>query len=169
VKRGSAIFLLVILLVNSVGFYVYYIVQLKQIRWEMQMALAFAPEEKLEKISLTYKQYQLSKVDDHEIRIYDKMYDIGRIKITGDSVLVYCIHDTKEENLMAFLDEITSKPLIGKHAVPSYLIHFLVLVFLQPHGDHRFQNNGVSITRSIHYNFNKDLFSNCVNTPPPKG
>jgi hypothetical protein len=169
VKRGSAIFLLVILLVNSVGFYVYYIVQLKQIRWEMQMALALAPEEKLEKISLTHKQYQLSKVDDHEIRINDKMYDIGRIKITGDSVLVYCMHDAKEENLMAFLDEITSKPLTGKHAIPSHLIHFLVLVFLQPHGDHCFQNNGVAITRSIHYKFSKNLFSNCVNTPPPKG
>ncbi len=44
------------------------------------------------------------KTDDKEFVLQGKLYDVVRSKTIGDSVILYCINDIKEEQLFANLD-----------------------------------------------------------------
>lgn len=132
VKRIYAILLLAILTVNAMGFYLYYALQLQKIHAEMREALKFSPEHELEVLELSHAGYKNAKVDDHEVRVKGKMYDIARIKVLKDSVVIFCVHDEKEDDLLAFVAEIISKPLNTKDSMPGVIIQFLSLMFITP-------------------------------------
>ena len=65
--------MLVILLVNGTGFYVYYILQLRIIKAEMRQALKLRPDNELEILNLSQKQFENALVEEDEIRIAGKM------------------------------------------------------------------------------------------------
>jgi hypothetical protein len=129
VKKVLAIFVLSIFLAHFAGFYVYFFFQLNQIRTEMRALLQTLPADKLEQITLTEDQFEKSKVEEHEIRVNDKMYDIARIEKQDGLLLIYCMHDEAEDNIIAFLDKILSSPLKDK-SVPTGVLQFFSLTYL---------------------------------------
>src|SRR5687768_14442658 len=103
-----------ILAVNGTGFYVYYFLSLQNIRREMRERLKLTADEELEILTLVAEDYKQAIADDHEVKVNGKMYDVARIKTLGDSVVVYCTHDEKEDDLLAFAAAIFSMPLKDK-------------------------------------------------------
>lgn len=97
----------------------------------MRAQLKFYPSDQLQCIKLSAIEYKKSKVDEHEIRVDGKMYDISRIQFEGDSVFVYGIHDKAEDSLLAFLDKILSLPLKDKRG-PNQVLKFTALTFILP-------------------------------------
>ena len=164
-RKIGAIAVLLVFLINAAGFYLYYIVQLQQIRKEMREALKLTPDSELEILTLTKKQFLESKVEEHEIRVNDKMYDIARTKLQGDMILVYCIHDQKEDNLLAFLNEIIGKPLKAK--APRQVFQFISLSYLVPSSDLNIDEDENKITVGIQYIFSLQTFSASPASPPP--
>jgi hypothetical protein len=167
VKRAYAILIFAILLMNTAGFYVYYAVQLQQIRYEMRQALKLLPDHALEVLTLSIAAYHEAKVEEYEVRVNGKMYDIARISISGDSVKIFCIHDEKEDNLMALLAEIVSKPLEDRRAMPDSILEFLSLVFLQP-GNELYFNTTTPETFFTAYHFSITDVLIFRDSPPPR-
>jgi hypothetical protein len=132
VKKVVSILVLLILLVNAAGFYAYYVVQLTRIHSQAREALSLRPDNELQILILSNDAYQGSIVEEGEIRVNGKMYDVARIVETRDSVKVYALHDGKEDGLQRFLNEIVSKPLNGKSTVPNTVVLYLSLVFIKP-------------------------------------
>lgn len=128
-KRIVSVVVLSIFLAHFAGFYIYFIVQLKQVRKEMRSKLKVLPVEELELIRLSSQQFKKAKVEEDEIRVNDKMYDIARVEKRGDLLLVYCIHDEAEDNILAFLDKILGSPLKDK-SVPTGVLQFFSLNYL---------------------------------------
>jgi hypothetical protein len=166
VKRMYAMLILAILLMNTAGFYVYYAVQLQQIRYEMRQVLKLLPDHALEVLTLSHAAYNAAKVEEHEVRVQGKMYDIARIAVSGDSVKVFCIHDAKEDNLVIFLAEIVSKPLKDRSSMPGTILEFLSLIFLPPANEWYFHTvSPEKIFPSYHFSIRDVLIFR--DSPPP--
>lgn len=129
-KKAFGILFLCTLLLQVAGSYVYFIVRLSGIRQEMREQLKHKSDEELTLLTLTPDEYKKSKVDDHEVNVNGKMYDIARIAIKNDLVLVYALHDEAEDNLLALLNEMVERSSNDKKPVPSHLLQLLSLQFL---------------------------------------
>jgi len=60
----------------------------------------------LERITLPITDYKKYLVEEHELFFNHKLYDVARVEIEGDSIIFYCLHDYKEQQLLASLDVI---------------------------------------------------------------
>jgi len=134
----------------------------------MKAQLQAQPTEKLELIKLTSQNFKNAKVDEHEIKVNGKMYDISRIEKKGDMVWVYCLHDKAEDSLLSFLDTILSTPLKDKNA-PSQILKFTTLTFLLPAYTSLQQTISTSLTSITFYKASTFSFVLSLKSPPPKG
>jgi hypothetical protein len=130
VKRWAVIFFLCLLLIQAAGCYIYFVSRLITIRKEMREQLKYLPEEQLTRFYLTAEEFRKARVEDHEIKISGKMYDIARISEQGNRIMVLALHDEAEDNLFAFLSEIVSRSAKDKKPVPVQIEQLLTLHFL---------------------------------------
>lgn len=165
-KKSLSVVVLSIFLVHFAGFYIYFFVQLRQVRQEMRLKLKAFPEEKLELIKLSAAEYQKAKVEDHEIKVDGKMYDIARVEKQEEQIFVYCVHDAAEDNLLAFLDKILSLPLKDKN-IPSDVLQFFSLNYLRTQWS--FFTPEFYISQAFTpYAETLSQFTSAKITPPPK-
>jgi len=130
-RKPVSVFLVCLFLAHFAGFYVYFVVQLREVRIEMRAQLKTTPEDQLEIIKLSVEDFKKTLVEEHEIKVNNKMYDIARIKNEGDTVLVYCIHDEAEDSLLALLDKILKLPLKSKEN-SLLVLKFTALIYILP-------------------------------------
>jgi hypothetical protein len=130
VKRVAVIFFLSLLLVQVGGCYIYFVGRLAAIRAEMREQLKFLPEEQLTRFQFTPEGFLKARVENHEIKVAGKMYDIARVTEQGDQVIVLALHDEAEDNLLAFLSEMVSRSANDKKPVPVEIEQLLTLSFL---------------------------------------
>jgi hypothetical protein len=163
-----AIVMLMILLANGAGFYVYYSLQLRQIRVEMRQALKLLPDHELQVLTLTRTEFEEALVEEDEVKVKGKMYDIARIQAEGDVITIYGLHDEKEDNLFALLREIIGKPIKDRSAMPSQVIQFLSLNFILSSTSFVFWNDAVPITNISGYSFSSGIRLPEKLDPPPR-
>jgi len=167
VKKIFGILFLSVLLLQVAGSYVYFIARLSGIRSEMREQLRHKPDEELSLLTLTQEEFRKARVDDHEVKVDGKMYDIARIVVNEDKVLVYALHDEAEDNLLAFLSEIVKRTSKDKKPLPSQLIQLLTLIFVT-------EENLFSQTRSETFTHHTPYIetvlscSSTIETPPPR-
>ena len=119
-------------------------------------------------INLTSQNFEKTRIEDHEIKVDGKMYDISRIEKKGDVVWVFCIQDKAEDSLLSFLDTVLSTPLKDKSA-PSQIIKFTTLTFLLPANTSLQQTISTSVTSITFYKASTFSFVLSLESPPPKG
>lgn len=112
------------------GFYGYFGIRLMAIRKEMKATLASLPEEKLERIIISANEFAHVNLEEGEIELNGKMYDIARIKKQGDSYVLFALHDESEDSLLSLLDEMLKRSGNDKKPVPSQLLQFISLLFI---------------------------------------
>ncbi len=130
-KRYFSISLLLFLLANMAGFYVYFYFRLGQIRQEMRASITDSPE-KLQKISLSTAQYENAKKGEDEIEWHGELYDVAKIEVNEGRVTVFALHDEAETNLFAFLNQVVNAATQDDKTPPVSLLHYLSLVFTVP-------------------------------------
>ena len=157
-----------ILLLQLTGSYVYFMVRLSAIHKEMREQLKHRPDESLTLLTLTPEAYKKSKVGDDEVTINGKMYDIARILIKKDKVLVYALHDEAEDNLLALLNEMVKRSSRDKKPVPSQLIQLLTLQFVIIEDAIPEQAGDLVKHITPHLAF-MPTFVSGIETPPPRG
>jgi hypothetical protein len=168
VKKIIGSVFLSILLLQVAGSYVYFIVRLSGIRQEMREHLKDKPDHELTMLTFTQEQFKKAKVDDHEVKVNGKMYDIARVVVKGNKVLVLALHDEAEDNLLAFLNEMVKRSSKDKKPVPPSLLQLLTLQFLV------IENatpliSGVLIDHITPYRTWGSSFRAGIETPPPRG
>jgi hypothetical protein len=167
VRKVKAILLLVILVINASGFYVYYAVQLQMIHNEMRRALQQKPDKELEILVLTREEFAEARVEEHEVKVDGRMYDIARTRPDGDMIKIFCLHDANEDDLMAFLDEIVSRPIDQTHSMANSAFQFISLIFIIPE-EHRSVSTIVFTSQNAaRYFFNLIEFCSTPSSPPP--
>jgi hypothetical protein len=130
VKRWFAILFLSFFALNFAGIYIYFAFRLVHIRQEMRAALRLTPDDQLTRMELTVDAFYRSRVDENEIQVNGRMYDIARITYQHKKVIVYCLHDEAEDSLLAFLDAVSNRAHQDTIPVPQSIQQFLSLTFL---------------------------------------
>jgi len=168
VKKIIGIAFLSMLLLQVGGSYVYFMVRLSGIRSEMREQLKDKPDEQLTLITLTTSEYRKAQVNDHEVMVNEKMYDIARIVVQDDQVLVYALHDEAEDNLLALLHEMVKRSSKDKKPVPSQLIQLLTLQFVII--EHAIPPlNSTLVEHTTAYTISIPAFTSFIESPPPRG
>jgi hypothetical protein len=166
-KKLFAIAFVSLFLLHFAGVYTYFGVRLMAIRQEMKEKLRALPDEQLEKIVLSKKDFQKIDVEENEIKVNGKMYDIAKVKENGNQYILYALHDEHEDNLLSLLDEIVKRSSNDKKPVPSQLLQFLSLVFIPSSNNFLF---GQTITEK-HFSLYANLYSSfrsSIESPPPR-
>ena len=168
VKRAAVIFFLMLLLIQVGGCYIYFVGRLAAIRTEMREQLKYLPEEKLTRFQFTEAEFKKARVEDHEIKVDGKMYDIARIMQQENTIIVLAIHDEAEDNLLAFLSEMVSRSANDKKPVPVQVEQLLTLSFL-PVSLAAPQNSFSEINHLTPYcNLSSTVYFT-LELPPPRG
>lgn len=105
-RKGTSAVLLLLLAANLIGPYVFFGYRAVQIKLEMQALIATLPDDELDLIVLTPDSFQQARVDEHEIKVDGKMFDIARTVEKHGDVYVYGVYDEDEDNLLLFLDTV---------------------------------------------------------------
>jgi hypothetical protein len=167
-KKLFAIAFVSLFLLHFAGVYTYFGVRLIAIRQEMKVKLKALPDEQLEKIILSKKNFEKVDVEENELELNGKMYDIAKIEKKGNEYIVYALHDEHEDNLLSFLDEIVKRSGSDKKPVPSQLLQFLSLVFIPSSNNFSLHQ----IKTEKHFDLYSNLYSSfrsSIESPPPKG
>lgn len=167
-KRLFSIVTLSLLLLNFAGFYIYFVVRLKNIHSEANMALKNLPKEKLAVIKLSHTEWQKIK-DNDEIEWQGKMYDIALAEASFSSVLVYALHDEAEDDLLSFIKKVVDNAQRDDQQVPSTVSSFFSLEFMQPMVCQPSSSFVYTSNRTPkHYLIKFESISLLIDSPPPR-
>jgi hypothetical protein len=167
VKRVASLFILFVMLFNGAGFYMYYSMQLIEIRHEMRVALKNTPERELEVLKFSIDEFKELGQDPDEIQQGGKIYDVARIKTTSDSVFVLAKHDEQEESLSEILDYFVNPPLKSNAALQGPIMEFLTLTFVLPCSSFHFTCRISSAEANTPYLKTIVEYNPSPNAPPP--
>lgn len=167
-KKLFAIAFVSLFLLHFAGVYSYFGVRLMAIRQEMKQLLKSTPNDQLELIQLTKSQYQKSLHEEDELELNGKMYDVARVEVKEGIYFVYALHDSAEDNLLGFLDEVVKRSSSDKKPVPSQLLQFFSLDFISPQAKFCFARE-LAQKISPAYSLLYSSFPLSINSPPPKG
>ena len=131
-KKVAALSLLLLMTVNLTGFYGYFIVRMKEIHEEARASLRSLPETALQRFEFSAADFRRSRVEDDEIRVNGRMYDIARMHSDGTTVTVWALHDEAEDNLFSFINKVMDNAAGDDQQAPAAFSHFLSLQFISP-------------------------------------
>lgn len=164
-KKIIAISLLVVLLFSCTGGWMIYKVQ-QQLNY-LHVRHQLKKAKNITTIILSVSDYENSKVDKHEIKLNDKMYDVERVISKGDSVIIYCMADEKEDGLIASYFSF-EKNKTRNAGSDLQILKFLSLVYIQtrPINAPYFTGN-IKVYFAAYSCFLKPSVIN-IESPPPK-
>ncbi len=166
-KKGFSIVLLSLIFLQVGGGYIYFFARLSSIRMEMRQQLKSLPVEELTQLTLSESDFEKAKVDDHEIKVTGKMYDIAWIEREDGKVLVYAKQDEAEDNLLSFIQEIVHRSANDKKPMPNQFIQLLTLDFILTENELP-KNSSINIIHSSGYAHAAYGNPSPVDSPPPR-
>jgi hypothetical protein len=167
VKKIASIFFLLLILAHVAGSYVYFISRLISIHQEMKLKLREKSDEELTRFTFTTNEFKKVKVEEDEIKVGGKMYDVARVKNSGKIVIVFALADEAEDGLLSFLNEITKRSGSDKKPLPLQLRQLLSIVFL-PSDITYYECSEDFITHNTSYLISEFDFTDSIKLPPPK-
>ncbi|MEJ0056438.1 MAG: hypothetical protein WDN75_12780 [Bacteroidota bacterium] len=166
-KKVIARFFILLFLLHFSGVYVFIGVRLVAIHSEIREKMKMLPDEDFEVIRMSAAEFEKSQVDTDELRWHDKMYDIGKIKITGDQLLLYVIHDSAEDSLLSFLNELIKRSEGDSSEEPSEILDFISLDYIS---DETVFHLHIDCLPDQNYFYSELLYSVTlpIESPPPR-
>jgi hypothetical protein len=109
-KKTLAIFIIVLLLFNSMGYYIVFKTMQYAIKKEIKNSIKQGVPDKnlsLIKVAVNDEQNQaeIEWLEEHEFRYRGQMFDVVRSSLSNDTSYYYCINDKQEEQLFSSLDK----------------------------------------------------------------
>jgi len=134
----------------------------------MKAELANTPLDRLNKMIFTKAEYEKVTMDDgEEVKVNGRMYDVARVEVQRDFVIVYALHDESEDNLISFVDTILKRCHQDKKGAPGQLLKLFSLQYLPS----LFKMTTPSSQQAVavtSINFSYHSFEPRLHTPPPR-
>ena len=132
VKKYTSFLLIGLLVIHLAGFYLYFMVQLGGLRMSMREKLETLPAAQLTAVQIPAHQFRTSWLAEREMKWMGTMYDIARVERSGNSVIVYCLADKDEENLLSFISAVVEMSSQDNRQTPPAVTQFFGLKFIVP-------------------------------------
>lgn len=130
IKRAVSIVIISILTVHLAGIYVFSVVRLGEIRMEQRYRLASLPADQLDVLQVPAAKFKSFWMEEREMEWQGKMYDIARVEREGETILIYCLHDEDEDNLLNFIAAVVETSRQDSQQAPGSLVQFLALEYV---------------------------------------
>lgn len=130
IKKYTSLVLVAMLVVHLAGFYVYFAVRLGDIRMTMREKLADLPEDQLDVVRIPVQQFKSGWIEEREMQWQGNMYDIARVERQEDTMIVYCVHDEDEDNLLNFIGAIIDMGQQDTRPAPMSVVQFFTLKYV---------------------------------------
>ncbi len=130
-KKIGFIVLLSILLLQTGGLWLIYKAQQYYVQNEMEESLN-NKETIFQNLSLSLNDFQKDKVNDHEVSINGKMYDIKSINIKGNKVELLAVNDIKEESIIEKINRSLNNGDQQNQELPNHIFKILTLFYISP-------------------------------------
>lgn len=150
------------------GFYVYFVFRLEAIHEESKAALFKESASEFERFELSVEAYEDALVEENEIKINDRMYDVAKVKYYHGSVILFARHDAAEDDLLLFIKEVLQNASSDEKPTPGILTSFLSLQFLKSDFPQFKILDADSITHCTFYLSLFNTLSPIGLTPPPE-
>jgi hypothetical protein len=134
----------------------------------MRKALQKMPHHQLDKFTMTVDEFDEALVEEFEMKVKGKMYDIACIEVKGKTVTVFGKHDEKEDNLLALLDYVVSSPIKNKNEIPSSVWQFISMTFVIPFDKLKIASLHLTGYNPVPYFFTNNSFIASIKVPPPR-
>jgi hypothetical protein len=134
-KKTITISLLLLLLFSQAGYYLIYKFQQHQIKESAKKELlSKLPESSLEIIDAHANRNEIRwEEKNKEFYLHGQMYDVAFIKVVDGKILIYCLNDSKEEDLLKSLantvksvNDQSNSGKEGQHVIKFQLPDFLI-------------------------------------------
>jgi hypothetical protein len=169
-KRIAAIFFFLSIFLNQVGYYIFCSYQQYQVKKEVERQLLANSLHESEMDIFVLEEYK-DKIkweeDGKEFYLDGEMYDVVRTREHGGKTVLYCLKDTKEQELLNHLVKLVKDT--RKNSRSGKIIKAPVNTYEAPITD---INLGLTLPHSRHYVcFTTPLHSSVkeILAPPPKG
>lgn len=169
VKKSISLMLVTALVIHLAGFYVYFVVRLGDIRMTMRERLTELPPEQLEVVRIPARNFKASWMDEKEMKWQGKMYDIARVERGTDIVIVYCVHDKDEDNLLSFIGAVIDMSQQDTQSTPSSVTQFFSLKYILTPLTCQKRPVGEIISPECPYRVSSNPAFILPVTPPPRG
>lgn len=164
-KKLSYIALLSMLLLQSGGLVLIYKVQQCMVQHEMKSVLN-NHETRFQPLTISLSVYK-KNIFGNEIVIDGKLYDVNSIAISGNTVHLQVINDTKEESILEKIKDLISGTT--KHnRLPIRLVQLLSLNYILPHSQYNSALQQISQQNFLPLSTNILSITKDVSSPPPK-
>ena len=110
--RTFSILLSLLIILNSSGYVLIYIERLANNKHDIEAIIATSKDlSAFEKFIFTKEdfKYKLNWKDEKEFELNGNMFDIAKIEIKPNKVIVYCIQDDKEEELISSFEKVNNE------------------------------------------------------------
>ncbi len=165
-KKQLSFGLLCLILTQSVVMQVFWEIKTRQLHHENWKPRLTGEETKL---CLTYEEYQSVKINDHEIRINEIMYDVKHISYDSDKLILTVKQDNEEHDLLnQIASYFSDKKGNSKSGVPPLSMLF-TLNYFQQYTTFNLPNRGKVTQLSYGQPCLYIAPSSSLNSPPPKG
>ncbi|MEP7197078.1 MAG: hypothetical protein ABI851_11220 [Saprospiraceae bacterium] len=143
--------------------------QIKQcfIQYEIQLALE-NDSTQFQKLTLTLDDFQKYKINENEVSINGKMYDIKSIAISSDKLELIVINDEEEEDLIDKIKKTTSSANRQNNTIPNKLVDLLSLNYISSTS---LLNLLLNNAQQAIFNSVNDIiisYKSEISTPPPE-
>ncbi len=168
--RIISILLSFLIILNSSGYVFIYIERLASNKQKMELLISSQKNLSLfEKFIFTEKEFS-SKIKWHskiEFELNGKMYDIAKVNKTNERVIVYCIQDEKEDELISSFEKVnkTNSEKDKLHFTQTYNTSNLIAVENKLFLSEKIRN--VTALSGDYFNNYRSVFLQSP-TPPPK-
>lgn len=126
------------------------------------------PDDQLTHLVLTADDFNKARVDDHEVKVDGRMYDVARIRVENDTIHVYAVHDQSEDSLLGFLDTALGRLQNDTAQLPGSLIHFSLLQYIPVDFKLTISAGQSENIRSSVYQVLYSSIERPVDSPPPQ-
>jgi hypothetical protein len=169
VKKYTSLLLVGMLVIHLAGFYVYFIVRLGDLRMNMREKLAELTADQLEAVRIPLHQFKTSWIEDKEMKWQGKMFDIARVEREDNIVIVYCVQDKDEDNLLSFIGAVIDMSQQDTQSAPSSITQFFSLKYILAPLTCQERPVGEIIAPVCPYRVSFNSVFLLLITPPPRG
>jgi len=110
-KKILSLGFVLVILVNSMGYYIIFEINRYFIRKEMRETIGTGKKICVLDIPDPLNDKRIKWIDKHEIMIHNRLYDVIYTSSSGNKMRVYCYRDVKEENLIASYQKANSSKI----------------------------------------------------------
>ncbi len=166
-KKGGYILLLFILFLQAGGMLYVYKIQQYSVQHHMQQQLGNA-HSVFHQMVLSLKEYQKSRINKHEIKVNDQLFDVKSVYYTGGKVCLQVIRDSKEEKILAKIRDLSSRNKTSNSAIPKVLKRLISMNYLSLAADNNQINASIAVSEYMTLFLKPWSIDPELLTPPPK-